>query len=240
MSKLSNRELERLLAARRAVEPPPDLAARIKGDIPTLPSIDGVGPGREGVAGLPPRDAGYRAFLLLAATLLVVIGVGFIAAHLLEPPADLARDVALGGLTVVDDIVVTVPLRADVDESAGPGTGGLRGDPHGASTSGPGAAPVAAADAVTVVVRRANGAPCSGAVVSLRRTDVTTRWRGDIATDAAGVAFFLGVPAGTYTLTAEMAGARPTTLEMLHVAPRAAIRVDLRIAPRHRHSGLPF
>src|SRR5208337_7247 len=100
------------------------------------------------------------------------------------------------------------------------------------------AAPTFGPETVTVVVRRADGAPCEGITVKLQRTDVSPRWHSDTATDAAGVAFFGGVPVGTYTLSAGVTGARPTTLEMLQVAPKSATRIDLRIAPRPRHAAI--
>ena len=234
MTKLSERELARLLARRHGVEPPADLAKKIKAEIPDLAAVGGAGVEPEGVAGMPPREAGYRPFLLLAATLLVVIGVGFIAAHLLEPPGDLAREVALGGVPVIDDIVVTVPPRAPAGPGAPPHSGNAGADASSAAAGsdrpliGPGS------ETVTVVVRRADGAPCRGITVELQRTDVTPRWHSHTETDGAGVARFVAVPAGTYTLSAGRAGARPARLEMFQVAPKAATQIDLRLAPSPR------
>lgn len=238
MSKLSSRELAKLLASRRTVEPPVDLADRIKAEIPEFAAGGGLGLEPDRVAGMPPREAGYRPFLLLAATLLVVIGVGFIAAHLMEPPAHLARDVALGGMTVIDDIVVTVPPRSASEPHPLPAAPVSRSNKLGATIAGEGAAPAAQEETVTVVVRRADGAPCEGVTVKLQRTDATPPWRSETATDATGVACFAGVPVGTYTLSAGLPAAAPATIERLRVTEKTVTRVDLRVAPRGRHAPL--
>jgi hypothetical protein len=240
MSKVSRRALTRLLVLRRTVEPPADLADRIKAEIPDFAAVGGTGLRAERVAGMPPREASYRPLLLVAATLIVVVGVGFIAAHLLEPPTELARDVALGGVTVIDDIVVTVPPRAVTEPSPRPASPvPATSEPRATNAVG-GAAVAVPSGTLTVVVRRTDGAPCAGVTVKLQRTDMFPPWRGDAATDAAGVAFFPDVPVGTYTLSAGPPAAAPATIEGLRVNQKTTTRVDLRVTPRRRRALLPF
>jgi hypothetical protein len=111
MKKLTDREIERLLSVRGRPEPPEGLADRIKAEIPEVLRVGGTGLEPENVRAMPPRSAGFRPLWLIAASLLVVIGAGFMALRLLGPSEDLARQIALGGVTVIEDVVVTVPER---------------------------------------------------------------------------------------------------------------------------------
>jgi hypothetical protein len=111
MKKLTDREIERLLSARAMPEPPGGLADRIKAEIPEVLQVGGTGLEPENVRAMPPRSAGFRPLWLIAASLLVVIGAGFMAVRLLGPSEDLARQIALDGVIVIEDVVVTVPER---------------------------------------------------------------------------------------------------------------------------------
>jgi hypothetical protein len=230
MRKPSRREIARLLASSGSAEPPVGLATRIKAEIPAVIHAGEADLDLERAAATRRRQVTWRPFLSVAATLLVVIGAGFIGARLLRPPADLARDVALGGVTVIDDIAVTVPPRRAA--AVPPPTP----QPFAPATAGTEAATgllhEARADAVTVVVRHADGAPYRGATVKLERTDATPHWAGESATDANGVASFPGVPIGTYTLSTRIGRARPARLEMLQVTQGAQTRISLRVARR--------
>jgi len=114
MKKLTDREIRRLLSARGTLEPPDGLAGRIKSEIPELLHVDAAGLGPERNRMMLPV-AGVRSLWLIAASLLVVIGAGFVVLRLLGPSEDLARRIALEGVTVVKDVVVSVPERSTVE-----------------------------------------------------------------------------------------------------------------------------
>jgi len=116
MKKLTDREIERLLSARGTSEPPGGLAQRIKAEIPEVLQVGGTGLEPENVRAMPARSAGFRPLWLIAASLLVVIGAGFMAVRLLGPSEDLARQIALAGVTVIEDVVVTVPERGAAEK----------------------------------------------------------------------------------------------------------------------------
>ena len=107
----SDDEIQRLLEARPVAEPPSDLASRIKIEIPDeLPvaaSATGVGGGR-GRRWFP--SAPLR---LLAASVLLGVGVGWVTASLVRPPGNLARDIALDGVLTIpfEPVEVLVPPR---------------------------------------------------------------------------------------------------------------------------------
>lgn len=116
MKRITDREIRRLLSVRGTPEPPRGLADRIKAEIPEVLQVGGAGLRPEGAAGVPSRSPALRPLWLLAASLLVVIGAGFVAVRLLTPPSDLAREIALGGVVRIEDIVVTVPERSTVEK----------------------------------------------------------------------------------------------------------------------------
>ena len=228
--KPSEEELVKRLTRRPDQRPPEGLAERIRAEIPDPLAVGGAALRAGGATAAETRAASYRPFMLIAASLLVVVGVGFVAARLLRPPDDLAREIALSGVTVIDDIVVTVPPRpaAETAGGAAPAPGqpsdGAQAPPHAP------APPADEAEAVTVVVRRSDGGPCQGATVKLERSGGDAPWRRMAETDRNGVAFFLGVPVGTYTLSTGFSDARPAVLEMLQVTRRTVTRIDLRVA----------
>jgi hypothetical protein len=114
MKKLSDKEIARALSQRGTPEHPPGLARQIKAEIPGQLEVGGGAfepAGRSGAV----RFGGLRPLWLIAASLLMVVGAGFVAVRLLTPPADLSREIALGGVTMITDVVVTVPERGTVD-----------------------------------------------------------------------------------------------------------------------------
>lgn len=114
MKKLTDREVRRLLSARGTLDPPDDLAGRIKSEIPDVLHVDAAALGPERNRTMPPA-AGLRSLWLIAVSLLVVIGAGFVVLRLLGPSEDLAQRIALEGVTVVKDVVVSVPERSTVE-----------------------------------------------------------------------------------------------------------------------------
>ncbi len=114
MRKLSDKEIARLLSRRGTPEPPAGLGQRIKAEIPEPLEVGGGA--LEAAARDRVRLASLRPLWMLAATLLVVVGAGFMAVRLLAPPDDIAREIALGGVTPITDIVVTVPERSTVEK----------------------------------------------------------------------------------------------------------------------------
>jgi hypothetical protein len=105
----SDEEMQRLLAPRPVAEPPSDLASRIKAEIPdelpVLASATGGWRGRGWFLSAPVR--------LLAASVLLGIGVGWVTASLVRPPENLARDIALDGVLTIpfEPVEVLVPPR---------------------------------------------------------------------------------------------------------------------------------
>ncbi len=109
--RMSDEDLQRLLAAQPVPLPPSDLAARIKAEIPQ----DALA---ASPAGEPANDRERPWFLsaplrLLAASVLVGIGVGWVTASLVRPPDNLARDIALDGVLTIpfEPVEVLVPPR---------------------------------------------------------------------------------------------------------------------------------
>jgi hypothetical protein len=115
MKKLTAKEIERLLSAWGTSEPPEGLADRIKAAIPGVLQVGGTGLEPQSARVMPPRPAGLRPFWLIAASLLVVVGAGFMVVRLLGPSENLAQRIALDGVTVIKDVVVTVPERSTVE-----------------------------------------------------------------------------------------------------------------------------
>jgi hypothetical protein len=110
MRRLSESEIERVLRSRHVPGPPPGLADRIKADIPEYIEVGGRPPAAGGRRG-SLRLLTIRPLWLLAASLLIVIGVGFAAARLWQPGRNLARDIALDGVAVPDAYEIVVPPR---------------------------------------------------------------------------------------------------------------------------------
>lgn len=113
----SDDEMHRLLAPRPVAEPPSDLASRIKAEIPDeLPVVapaTGGGRGRGWFLSAPLR--------LLAASVLLGIGVGWVTASLVRPPENLARDIALDGVLTIpfEPVEVLVPPRWQAERRPG-------------------------------------------------------------------------------------------------------------------------
>lgn len=111
----SDEEMQRLLTPRPVAEPPSDLAARIKAEIPDeLPVTVPAFTGRRGwFLSTPVR--------LLAASVLLGIGVGWVTASLVRPPENLARDIALDGVLTIpfEPVEVLVPPRWQAERRPG-------------------------------------------------------------------------------------------------------------------------
>ena len=111
MRRLSEGEVERVLRSRHVLAPPPGLADRIKAEIPELIKVGGQPPAAGGRQHGPLRLLTARPLWLLAASLLIVIGVGFVAVQLWQPGRNLAREIALDGVAVPDAYEIVVPPR---------------------------------------------------------------------------------------------------------------------------------
>lgn len=117
MRKLNSREVARLLAARPTPEPPAGFSDRIKSEIPGSIHV-GRGvfqPGRRWL--MPPLVEGLHPSWIAAASLLLVLGVGFVAAHIPARPDDVWKWIALNGVVHIDDVVVTAPAPRDAGTS---------------------------------------------------------------------------------------------------------------------------
>jgi hypothetical protein len=111
----SDDELQRLLVPPPVGEPPSGLASRIKAEIPDeLPvPAPSTGGGRGWLLSAPVR--------LLAASVLLGIGVGWVTASLVRPPENLARDIALDGVLTIpfEPVEVLVPPRWQAERRPG-------------------------------------------------------------------------------------------------------------------------
>ena len=113
MKKLTQREIARLLAARATPEPPAGLAESIKAEIPGSIRLDRrtFQPGRRWL--MPPLAEGLHPSWLAAASVLLVLGVGMVAARIPAQPDDVWKWMALSGVVHIDDIVVTAPAPTE-------------------------------------------------------------------------------------------------------------------------------
>jgi hypothetical protein len=123
MKRLSEGEIERVLRSRHAPPPPPGLAERIKAEIPDFIDVGGRPAGAGGRQRGAFRLLAARPLWLLAASLLIVIGVGFVAVQLWQPGRNLARDIALDGVAVPDAYEIVVPPRLAVAPTPLPSPG---------------------------------------------------------------------------------------------------------------------
>jgi hypothetical protein len=113
MKKLTQHEIARLLATRATPEPPAGLADRIKAEIPGSIQLDrrALQPGRRWL--MPPLIEGLQPSWLAAASVLLVLSVGMVAARIPAKPDDVWKWMALSGVVHIDDIVVTAPAPAE-------------------------------------------------------------------------------------------------------------------------------
>jgi Carboxypeptidase regulatory-like domain len=113
MRKLTEKEIARHLAARATPEPPSGLADRIKADIPGSIRIErtALQPTRRWL--LPPLVDGLQPSWLAAASVLLVLSVGIVAARIPTQPDDVWKWMALSGVVHIDDIVVTAPAPVE-------------------------------------------------------------------------------------------------------------------------------
>ncbi len=113
MTKPTQREIARLLATRATPEPPAGLAERIKAEIPGSIRLDRrtYQPGRRWL--MPRLIEGLHPSWLVAASVLLVAGMGMMAARIPSQPDDVWKWMALSGVVHIDDIVVTAPAPAE-------------------------------------------------------------------------------------------------------------------------------
>lgn len=113
MKMLTRRGIARLLAARATPEPPAGLADRIKAEIPSSIRLERqtFRPGRRWL--MPPRVEGLHPSWLAAASVLLVAGVGMVAARIPSQPDDVWKWMALSGVVHIEDVVVTAPAPAE-------------------------------------------------------------------------------------------------------------------------------
>jgi len=118
MKKLTGREIAQRLAAHPTPEPPTGLADRIKAEIPGSIRLDRrvLQPGRRWL--LPPLVEGLQPTWLAAASVLLVLGVGIVAARIPTQPDDIWKWMALSGVVHIDDIVVTAPAPREPEGTA--------------------------------------------------------------------------------------------------------------------------
>ena len=114
MKRFTDEEIARLLRPPRYGAPPKELAERIKAEIPEYLEVGGLAPEPRRTGWAPVRVFTTRPLWLLAASLLVVIGVGFVAVRLYEPARNLAREIALDGVVVPQPYEIVVPPRWSV------------------------------------------------------------------------------------------------------------------------------
>ena len=137
MRRRTDEEIERLLRASRHGAPPADLARRIKDEIPDHLDMGGraLELGRDGRgSALWPSS---RPVWLLAASLLLVVGVGFVAIQLIAPVRDLARQIALDGVAVPEPYEIVVPPRWSTTTGPSPGARPAQAWPTSPATARP-------------------------------------------------------------------------------------------------------
>jgi hypothetical protein len=246
MKRLTDREIRRLLSARGVPEPPPGLADRIKNEIPDVLQVGGPEPRPQGVRGFPPRVPALRPLWVVAASLLVVIGAGFVAVRVFAPTSDLAREIALGGVVRVKDVVVTVPERSTVDrkklaKSGSPQALALEAASAPKSAAKRFAAEPAPTGGAEVTASRPTGSlaltvtdgqgPLPGAAIAAIRIDDRTGARRTTTTGADGHAELHRLPAGTYQVRSQMPGFQDAGATV-RVAGGAEDSVNLAMTPK--------
>jgi hypothetical protein len=137
MKRFTDEEIARLLRAPRPGAPPPDLAERIKAEIPEYLEVGGRAPEPRRPSWAPVRLLSTRPLWLLAASLLVVIGVGFVAVQLYSPARNLAREIALDGVAVPQPYEIVVPPRWSVAPEPTPQGGPGQSTPTPYTSPGP-------------------------------------------------------------------------------------------------------
>ncbi len=184
MTKPTQREIARLLATRATLEPPAGLAERIKAEIPGSIRLDRrtYQPGRRWL--MPPLIEGLHPSWLVAASVLLVAGMGMVAARIPSQPDDVWKWMALSGVVHIDDIVVTAPAPAES---------------HGIAVAM--AQPRASKGfRIPVPARQKIAASRAGAPEQGARAAVS---------DAAGRASLRGLPPGEYRVRSEAQGFEP-------------------------------
>lgn len=223
MSRLSPRQVRRLLAVRATAEPPAFLADRIKAEIPDSVRLDrqALQPGHPWL--MPPKSEGLRPSWLAAASLLLVAGVGVVAANIPTQPDEVWKWLALSGVVYIDDIVVTAPPAGTPARTAAAGASNGARPPGGAN---------ALEGGVTIVVVGEGERPRAGVAVRLERVGPGPTPVRTAATDAGGTAAFRAVPPASYRVLVSAPGIAPAEATVTVSAERTATRVILHVHAR--------
>lgn len=187
MTGMSNRELTGRLRAGGLPEPPADLLEHLKSEIPDDLAVGGDGL-RLAERSERPRVVGIRQITLLAASLLVVVGTGFLAFTVLAPERSFLDRTTYE--KVPEAYVVTVPPRIFVAAKREEQATEMQNAPVLAKrASGATVQPVIAEDMTTVT----SGEPLAETTADPRRATRTGRTRvppralgGDNETDTVG------------------------------------------------------
>lgn len=174
MNGMSNRELRGRLRTGGLPEPPADLLARLKSEIPDDLAVGGDGL-RLAARQERPRVFGIRQVTLLAASLLVVVGTGFLAFTVLAPERSFLDRTAYD--KVPEAYVVTVPPRIFV--------AGKQEHQIMAVQSAPALAKGASGTARQPVVAEEKATVITGAVGDDRAADSLGALRAENATETA-------------------------------------------------------
>ncbi len=262
MRKLTEKEIARLLAARATPEPPSGLADRIKAEIPGSIRIERrpLHTGRRWL--LPPLVEGLQPTWLAAASILMVLGVGIVAARIPAQPDDVWKWMALSGVVHIDDVVVTAPqplepARTLVAAAPAPrperqrAAASLKGAaarPEAADAletpAGDAGAPAEAAFSAAAASEPAVGAlevnvsaghaALPGASVTALRADAPDAGPHTSVSDARGHVAMRDLPPGEYRVRSERPGFEPLDATVT-VAAGGRARVDFAMpqsAPR--------
>ena len=228
MKRIGGRELARMLAPEGAPRPPVDLAARIKNEIPAEVRLDPDALARMGVFRAGAHQRFTREFVLLAATLLVVVGLGMWGLNVLRDHEDAARQAR-----AIDTLLEG---KADAAKAA-PGTGGAAPAERAIRVTvpvSPSSPPSTPADdwgrgkaSLTVTVLDESGGALPGAKVVLRRLDPPSLSSRDAVANVAGQVRFLDLPGGSYQVSAGLPGFEPRSLGTIQVEEGRPASVSL-------------
>ncbi len=190
MTRLTEKQIARLLAARATPEQPAGLADRIKAEIPGSIRLDRqtFRPGRRWL--MPPLIEGLHPSWLAAASVLLVAGVGMVAARIIpSQPDDVWKWMALSGVVHIDDIVVTAPAPAKS------GTVAI----------------VATPPAGALGLRRVSDSrePAPAKTVAATRAGVPEQAASAAISEAAGRASLRALPRDEHSVRSEPGGSKP-------------------------------
>jgi len=244
MKRFGEREVARMLAPDGTPRPPVDLATRIKDEIPAEVRLDPDALARMGVYHAGAHQRFYREFVLLAAMLLVVVGLGLWGLKVVRDHEDAARQARA--------IEALLEDKADAAKTASPEANPA---PAGraipvtapAAPSSPPSTPAAArrddwgrgAASLTVAVHDEDGVALGGAKVVLRRIDPPGLGSREAIANLTGQVRFLDLPAGGYLVHAGLPGFEPKSLGTVMVAEGCPAAVSLALAFTSRTPASP-